>query len=235
MQVDFSEVDEHCLGLWHGLIVDAIKEHDVQFAKRLRLATNEICPGLVSDTQHCSRSDAFRGAHCLTKWLDVIKEALRTRDHQTARTLRIISDEIYPGLVEVTPPRQNGNINESYSVLPLRVYGEVAGAILRDSPGATGMQWFPDDTRLIYPSEPSETGTSVPEPLGASADISSVEEHLRLFQISEDEIEISRQLLDGEIDMSNALDQLTRLVGARIPRYSSENGVVVDVEPSDQK
>ena len=97
------------------------------------------------------------------------------------------------------------------------------------------MQWFPDDTRLIYPSEPSETGTSVPEPPGASADISSVEEHLRLFQISEDEIEISRQLLDGEIDMSNALDQLTRLVGARIPRYSSEDGVIVDVEPSDQQ
>ncbi len=55
----------------------------------------------------------------------------------------------------------------------------------------------------------------------------SVTEHLQMFA----ELELSRRLLDGEVDVNTAMSQLTEMFRGALPRYSSPGGVIVDIQP----
>jgi hypothetical protein len=59
----------------------------------------------------------------------------------------------------------------------------------------------------------------------------SVTEHLQMFEVSDAELELSRQLLDGEVDVGTAMSQLAEMFRGALPRYCSPGGVIVDIQP----
>ena len=224
MSDEFSPVDEHCFRLWHDIVKEAIRHRDTVLARSLQIASDDISPGLIGDLTRISPRERFPGEVCLTVWLEMIEEGLHVRDHGAAVVLRIISDEIFPGLVESVPPRQGISCNEQYSPLPKSVIFSLALSTIPGllNTGTADVGVYPDDVLWYNPRR------SVPEPepeptrsqtsnFGES--VSSVTEHLQAFQISDDELEISRRLLNGEIDESQALSQVRQLFGDRIPPY----------------
>jgi hypothetical protein len=52
-----------------------------------------------------------------------------------------------------------------------------------------------------------------------------------MFEISDAELELSRRLLDGEVDVNTAMSQITEMFRGALPRYSSPGGVIVDIQP----
>jgi hypothetical protein len=67
--------------------------------------------------------------------------------------------------------------------------------------------------------------------LASILDGRSVTEHLQMFEISDAEIELSRQFLDGEVDVDTVMSQLAEMFRGALPRYSSPGGVIVDIQP----
>jgi hypothetical protein len=59
----------------------------------------------------------------------------------------------------------------------------------------------------------------------------SVTEHLQMFEVSDAELELSRQFLDGEVDVDTVMSQLAEMFRGALPRYSSPGGVIVDIQP----
>jgi hypothetical protein len=54
-------------------------------------------------------------------------------------------------------------------------------------------------------------------------------EHLRMFEISDAELDLSRQLLNGEVDANTAMRRLTKMFQGALPRLSSPGGRIVDI------
>ena len=237
MSDEFSPVDEHCFRLWHDIVKEAIRHRDTVLARSLQIASDDISPGLIGDLTRISPRERFPGEVCLTVWLEMIEEGLHVRDHGAAVVLRIISDEIFPGLVEPVPPRQGISCNEQYSPLPKSVTFSLALSTIPGllNTGTADVGVYPDDVLWYNPRRP--VPEPEPEPTRSQASnfddleptrsqtsnfgesVSSVTEHLRAFQIRDDELEISRRLLNGEIDESQALSQVRQLFGDRIPPY----------------
>jgi hypothetical protein len=57
----------------------------------------------------------------------------------------------------------------------------------------------------------------------------SLSEHLRMFEISDAELDLSRQLLNGEVDVNTAMRQLAEMFQGALPRFSSPGGRIVDI------
>jgi hypothetical protein len=264
MENRLSEIDVHCLHLWRSMIQDAIKEQDKVLAQCLRLASDEVAPTLLGDMIHHSVEESFRGECSLIAWLGMINETLTTQDIRMARTLRIMSDEIYPGLIEPIPPThlvsasdlsslispslitspttKDNESSHSYvsmggfpgSAFFLLVLPSLMTSSLTDA-SVTQIRIFPDDMIChVSPTpEPEPDPPSVPDPTDSLRldDADAVMEHLRVFQISDEEMEISRLVLNGEIDVSTGMDLVMQMFSTRVPRYSSEGGLVVDIKP----
>jgi len=264
MENRLSEIDVHCLHLWRSMIQDAIKEQDKVLAQCLRLASDEVAPTLLGDMIHHSVEESFRGERSLLAWLGMINETLTNQDIRMARTLRIMSDEIYPGLIEPIPPAhlvsasdlsflitpppipspsiKDNESSHSYvsmggftgSAFFLLVLPSLMTSSLTDA-SVTQIRIFPDDMICHVPPtpEPEPDPPSVPDPLDSLHldDADAVAEHLRVFQISDEEMEISRRVLNGEIDVSAGMDLVTQMFSTRVPRYSSEGELIVDIKP----
>ncbi len=54
-------------------------------------------------------------------------------------------------------------------------------------------------------------------------------EHLQMFEISDAELDLSRQLLNGEVDVNTAMRRLTEMFQGALPRLSSLGGRIVDI------
>ncbi len=54
-------------------------------------------------------------------------------------------------------------------------------------------------------------------------------EHLQMFEISDAELDLSRQLLNGEVDANTAMRRLTEMFQGALPRLSSLGGRIVDI------
>jgi hypothetical protein len=54
-------------------------------------------------------------------------------------------------------------------------------------------------------------------------------EHLQMFEISDAELDLSRQLLNGEVDANTAMRRLTEMFQGALPRLSSPGGRIVDI------
>jgi hypothetical protein len=54
-------------------------------------------------------------------------------------------------------------------------------------------------------------------------------EHLRMFEISDAELDLSRQLLNGEVDANTAMRRLTEMFQGALPHLSSLGGSIVDI------
>ncbi len=54
-------------------------------------------------------------------------------------------------------------------------------------------------------------------------------EHLQMFEISEAELDLSRQLLNGEVDANTAMRRLTEMFQGALPRLSSLGGRIADI------
>jgi hypothetical protein len=231
MEDKLSEIDVHCLHLWQSMIQNAINEQDKVLAQCLRLASDEVAPTLLGDMIHHSLEESFRGEHSLLAWLGIINETLTTQDIRMARTLRIMSDEIYPSLIEPIPPTHLVSASDLSSLIsPPSISAPAALAKLnRDAsvPEAEAAA-----SALPTPESKPES-TPEPDPTADLRldDVDAVAEHLRVFQISEEEMEISRQVLNGEIDISAGMDLVMQMFSTRVPRYSSEGGLIVDIKP----
>ncbi len=125
---------------------------------------------------------------------------------------------------------------------------QTVSAAVQDSHGidpTNGHAIYPDDVLQgcvtgSAPELPAEqlldpapaTTEQPPDPALASIlDGRSVTEHLQMFEISDAELELSRRLLDGEVDVNTAMSQLTEMFRGALPRYSSPGGVIVDIQP----
>jgi hypothetical protein len=231
MEDKLSEIDVHCLHLWRSMIQNAINEQDKVLAQCLRLASDEVAPTLLGDMIHHSLEESFRGEHSLLAWLGIINETLTTQDIRMARTLRIMSDEIYPSLIEPIPPTHLVSASDLSSLIsPPSISAPAALAKLnRDAsvPEAEAAA-----SALPTPESKPES-TPEPDPTADLRldDVDAVAEHLRVFQISEEEMEISRRVLNGEIDISAGMDLVMQMFSTRVPRYSSEGGLIVDIKP----
>jgi hypothetical protein len=127
-------------------------------------------------------------------------------------------------------------------------FSQTVSAAVQDSHGidpTNGHAIFPDDVLqgcvIDPPPEPpaeppldpaSATAEQPPDPALASIlNERSVTGHLQMFEISDAELELSRRLLDGEVDVNTAMSQLTEMFRGALPRYSSPGGVIVDIQP----
>jgi hypothetical protein len=54
-------------------------------------------------------------------------------------------------------------------------------------------------------------------------------EHLQMFEVSDAELDLSRQLLNGEVDANTAMRRLTEMFQGALPRLSSLGGRIVDI------
>jgi hypothetical protein len=91
---------------------------------------------------------------------------------------------------------------------------------------------FSSDLEVWEPETESEPKPD-PEPsLEGPGDVNTdtVTELLHSFQIGDDELEISRQMLNGEISMASASSQLLEMFRDRFPLLSSLEGVIMDSE-----
>jgi hypothetical protein len=98
---------------------------------------------------------------------------------------------------------------------------------------------YPDDMVCFSSDlegwEPETESESEPDPELSSeghgdTSTNTVTELLHSFQIGDDELEISRQMLNGEISMASASSQLMEMFSDRFPLLSSLGGVIVDIE-----
>jgi hypothetical protein len=54
-------------------------------------------------------------------------------------------------------------------------------------------------------------------------------EHLQMFEVSDAELDLSRQLLNGEVDVNTAMRRLTEMFQGALPRLTSPGGRIVDI------
>jgi hypothetical protein len=84
--------------------------------------------------------------------------------------------------------------------------------------------WEPEtESEPEHDPEPSSEGPG-------DVNTDTVTEVLHSFQIGDDELEISHQMLNGEISMASASSQLMEMFSDRFPLLSSLEGVIVDIE-----
>jgi hypothetical protein len=94
------------------------------------------------------------------------------------------------------------------------------------------MVCFSSDLKGWEPETESEPELNPEPPLGSPGDsnTNTVTELLHSFQIGDDELEISRQMLNGEISVASASSRLMEMFSDRLPLLSSLGGIIVDIE-----
>ncbi len=164
-----------------------------------------------------------------------------------------IIEEMFAEMFSAEQTNDHGNEPQEPARLPTVSCGsaylsQTVSAAVQDSHGidpTNGFAIYSDDVLQgcvadPAPEPPAEqlldpapaTAEQLSDPVLASIlDGRCVTEHLQMFEISDAELELSRRLLDGEVDVNTAMSQITEMFRGALPRYSSPGGVIVDIQP----
>ncbi len=114
---------------------------------------------------------------------------------------------------------------------------ELAKTQRDSSPSAQASALSPATVELTPEFSPAQASGLPSAPAGPARDSvlddvlagRTLTEHLQMFEISDAELDLSRQLLNGEVDANTAMRRLTEMFQGALPRLSSLGGRIVDI------